>query len=71
MSGSLFERSTLEAFVRENGGDYAQRKSILAGETFLEAAECSVGYTLAGEQYRFRFEYIQGEAKHFEFYGKY
>lgn len=67
---SVLDKGTLEDFVRENGGDYAKRKSILAGETFLDATECSVGYALAEEQYRFSFEYIQGEAKHFEFYGK-
>ncbi len=67
---SLVERGTLENFVRENGGDYEKRKSILAGETFLEAAECSVGYAMADDQYGFKFEYIQGEAKYFEFYGK-
>jgi len=67
---SSIDKGTLEAFVRASGGDYAKRKSILAGKTFVEAAECSVGYTLSEEQYGFRFEYIQGEAKHFEFYGK-
>ncbi|WP_373029968.1 hypothetical protein [Sulfurovum sp.] len=67
---SLIDKGTLEDFVRENGGDYAKRKSILADKTFVEAAKCSVGYAFAKEQYRFRFEYIQGEAKHFEFYGK-
>ncbi len=67
---SLVDKGTLENFVRENGGDYEKRKSILAGETFLEAAECSVHYAMADEQYGFRFEYIQGEAKYFEFYGK-
>lgn len=67
---SLVDKGTLENFVRENGGDYEKRKSILAGETFLEAAECSVRYTMADEQYGFRFEYIQGEAKYFEFYAK-
>ena len=67
---SFIDKGTLEDFVTQNGGDYAQRKSILAGETFLEATECSVGYAFAEEQYRFRFEYIQGEAKHFEFFGK-
>ncbi len=67
---SLVDKGTLENFVRENGGDYEKRKSILAGETFLEAAECSVRYAMADEQYGFRFEYIQGEAKYFEFYGK-
>ncbi len=68
--GSLMGAGTLENLVTQNGGDYAQRKSILAGETFLEATECSVRYALAEEQYRFNFEYIQGEAKHFEFFGK-
>jgi len=67
---SYIDKGTLEDFVIQNGGDYAQRKSILAGETFLEATECSVGYALADQQYRFSFEYIQGEAKHFEFFGK-
>jgi len=47
-----------------------KEKRILAGETFLEATECSVSYALADQQYRFSFEYIQGEAKHFEFFGK-
>ncbi len=67
---SLVDKGTLENFIRENGGDYEKRKSILAGETFLEAAECSVRYAMADNQYGFRFEYIQGEAKYFEFYGK-
>ncbi len=67
---SLEERGTLENFIRENGGEYEKRKSILAGETFLEAAECSVGYAMADDQYGFRFEYIKGEAKYFEFYGR-
>ncbi len=65
------ERGSLEAFVRENGGNYAQWKTLLAGEVFLEAAKCSVAYTVAQANYRFGFEYIQGETKHFEFYGKY
>ena len=62
---------SLEDFVTQNGGDYAERKSILAGETFLDATECLVSYSLEERQYGFRFEYIQGESKHFEFYGKY
>ncbi len=67
---SSIDKGSVESFVRENSGDYAQRKGILAGKTFLGMSECSVSYALAGEQYRFKFEYIQGEAKHFEFYGK-
>lgn len=68
--GSFIGDGTLEDFVTQNGGDYAQRKSILAGETFLEATECSVRYAQAESHYRFNFKYIQGEAKHFEFFGK-
>lgn len=67
---SLEEKGTLESFIRENGGDYEKRKNILAGETFLDASECSVHYAMADEQYGFRFEYIHGEAKYFEFYGR-
>lgn len=67
---SLEEKGTLESFIRENGGNYEKRKNILAGETFLDASECSVHYAMADEQYGFRFEYIHGEAKYFEFYGR-
>lgn len=67
---SAIERDTLENFVQANGGDYAQRKNILAGKDFLDETECTVSYALLEEQYRFSFEYRQGEAKHFEFYGK-
>jgi len=62
---------SLEEFVTQNGGEYTERKAILAGETFMDETECLVSYMLDEQQYSFRFEYIQGEAKHFEFYGKY
>ncbi len=61
-------RSSLESFVRDNGGDYQARKNLIAGKNFLEESQCTVAYRSAKKQYRFRFEYIQGEAKHFEFY---
>lgn len=64
------DRPSLQDFVEQNGGDYAQSQNVLADKTFLDATECSVSYRFAKAQYRFRFEYIQGEAKHFEFYGK-
>ena len=64
------EKGSLQSFVNNNGGEYASRKNIIAGKNFLEESECTVSYKSAGEQYKFRFEYIQGEAKHFEFYGK-
>ncbi len=67
---STIEKDTLENFVNENGGDYAQRKTLLVGKEFLEETQCSVRYALGGGYYRFTFEYIKGGAKHFEFYGK-
>ncbi len=64
------DRSNLETFITLNGGDYAKRKKILVGETFLEESICTVSYEVAKKPYRFSFEYVQGEAKYFEFYGK-
>jgi len=61
------EKSSLQAFVNENGGNYNEKKNLLAGGTFLEESRCSVGY---GAGYRFTFDYIRGEAKYFEFHGK-
>jgi hypothetical protein len=62
---------SLEEFVTLNGGEYTERKAILAGDAFMDATECMVSYMSDERQYRFRFEYINGEAKDFEFYGKY
>jgi hypothetical protein len=67
---SSLEKSSLQVFVAENGGVYAQRKNIIAGKSFLGESQCDVSYKSGGGQYKFRFKYILGEAKHFEFYGK-
>lgn len=64
------EKSSLETFVTTYGGDYAKRKKIVAGKKFLEESECTVSYASAGKSYSFDFEYVRGEAKYFEFYGK-
>lgn len=64
------ERVSLETFVRTNGGDYGSKKIFFAGKVFLEQTQCFVRYALDGDFYRFRFEYREGEAKNFEFYGK-
>lgn len=64
-------KPSLASFVNENNpGAYATRKKIITGKKFLEESICTVSYKNAGRQYRFRFEYIHGEAKHFEFYDK-
>ncbi len=69
---SSLEKSSLQSFVSEYAGVeiYNEKKPILSNSKFLGESECFVSYGLMGGQYRFKFEYIQGEAKHFEFYGK-
>jgi len=64
------EKGSLSSFVSNNGGDYASKKNLIVGKKFLEESECSVSFSSAGRPYKFRFEYIRGEAKHFEFYEK-
>ena len=64
--GSL-PRPSLESFVNENAGNYNEKKHLLAGGTFLGESHCTVNF---GAGYKFTFDYIQGEAKYFEFYGK-
>jgi hypothetical protein len=64
---SSIDKSALKTFVIENGGNYEEKKNLLAEGTFLGESLCTVNY---GGGYRFTFKYIQGEAKHFEFYGK-
>jgi type II secretory pathway pseudopilin PulG len=64
---------SLQSFVNENNpGAYTARKKLIAGtgKNFLEESICTVRYKNAGRQYKFRFDYIHGEAKHFEFYDK-
>jgi len=65
---SSVDKSALNTFVYENAGNYAEKKNLLADSAFLGESLCTVNF---GEGYRFTFMYIQGEAKHFEFYGKY
>ena len=62
-----FPKPSLVSFVNDNAGDYNGKKNLLAGSTFLGESRCSVNY---GGGYKFTFDYIQGEAKYFEFYGK-
>lgn len=61
------EKTSLQNFVNENAGNYEEKKNLLAGSTFLGESRCSVTY---GAGYKFTFDYIAGEPKYFEFYGK-
>jgi hypothetical protein len=60
-------RPSLVSFVNDNAGNYNEKKNLLVGKTFLGESRCLVNY---GGGYKFTFDYIQGEAKYFEFYGK-
>ena len=60
-------RTSLQHFVNENNGGYNEKKKLLAGSQFLGESRCSVNY---GEGYKFTFDYIDGESKYFEFFGK-
>ena len=61
------EKPALQTFVENNGGDYNDKKGLLAAGTFLGESSCEIHY---GDGYRFTFNYIEGAAKHFEFFGK-
>jgi hypothetical protein len=61
------EKTSLANFVNLNGGNYDEKKNIVAGSTFLGESRCMVNF---GEGHSFTFDYIEGEAKYFEFYGK-
>jgi len=63
----MVPQSSLESFVNDNAGNYNEKKNLLAGNTFLGETHCAVDF---GTGYNFTFDYIQGEAKYFEFYGK-
>jgi len=62
------EKTPLKQFVEENGGDYAEKKDLLSD--YQGESICTARFALEGNHYRFSFEYIQGEAKYFEFFGK-
>ena len=61
------EKPTLQAFVESNGGDYNEKSNLFKIKNSLGESRCSVRF---GEGYRFTFDYIEGEAKYFEFFGK-
>lgn len=62
------ERVPLATFVNNSGGDYAGKKNLIAGSTFLGESQCTLSY---GNGYKFTFDYIEGDAKYFEFHTKY
>ena len=63
----MVPQPSLQSFVNDNAGNYNEKKNLLASGTFLGESRCTVNF---GAGYKFTFDYIQGEAKYFEFYGK-
>lgn len=64
---SSIPKASLKSFVNDNVGNYSEKKNLLAEGTFLGESRCTVNF---GAGYKFTFDYIQGEARYFEFYGK-
>jgi len=61
------EKVSLRQFVENQGGNFNEKKELFS--TYQGESLCKVGFVLG--HYQFSFEFIQGEAKYFEFYGKY
>jgi len=57
----------LKTFLSDNAVMYDQK---LFGKTFMQAAHCEVYYDYEGARYGFGFIDIDGEVKHFEFFGQ-
>ena len=64
------EKPSFLTFISENAGmeKYNEKKKLLAGNKFLGESRCRVNFDTG---YRFTFDYIEGEAKYFEFFRKY
>jgi len=62
------EKISLRQFVENQGGNFNEKKELFS--TYQGESLCKVGFVLGADHYQFSFEFIQGEAKYFEFYGK-
>lgn len=65
-----FEGDDLKAFVSSLGGDSSRYNDKLFAAEALERMECRVTYGYQGIVYAMGFDYIEGKAEKFEFYGK-
>jgi hypothetical protein len=61
------EEGALARFALTYGLEYDNK---IFTTKFTEYAQCEVGYDYAQERYRFSFVDMNGEVKHFEFYGR-
>ncbi len=65
-----FEGDDLKAFVSGNGGDMSQYNTKLFSSEMIERMGCHITYGYQGNVYALRFDYLEGKAEKFEFFGK-
>ncbi len=65
-----FEGDDLKAFIASQGGDESQYNEKLFSAESIEKMRCRVTYGYQSEVYAMGFDYIEGKAERFEFYGK-
>lgn len=65
-----FEGDDLKAFVSTNGGDMSQYNTKLFASEMIERMGCHISYGYQGNVYALGFDYLEGKAEKFEFFGK-
>ncbi len=65
-----FEGEDLKAFISSFGGDLSRYNEKIFATEAIERMECRVTYGYQGLVYAMGFNYIEGKAEKFEFYGK-
>lgn len=65
-----FEGDDLKAFVSGNGGDMSQYNTKLFASEMIERMSCRISYGYQGNVYALGFDYLEGKAEKFEFFGK-
>ena len=64
------EGSDLRGFVSSQGGDMTFFDNKIFAKEPIERMQCQINYGYRGNVYAFGFEYLEGKAEKFEFYGK-
>jgi len=65
-----FGGEDLKKFVTSHGGDLSRYSKKLFAEEPIERMQCRVSYGYQGSAYAFGFDYLEGKAEKFEFFGK-
>ncbi len=65
-----FEGDDLKVFVSGNGGDMSQYNTKLFSPEMIERMGCRITYGYQGNVYALGFDYLEGKAEKFEFFGK-